>query len=126
MTTGARTLLLHVMRMWPQMIDKMFWPFAMKAIAKRLNSLQIDHKGRTPEYIPHGVNVEDIPIKPFHTLFSPIYVLYARLQNSGGAGPPKWEPSSRIGVYLGHFPFHAESVALVWNLTTVWLVHNNT
>ena len=47
-TTGAKTLLLHGMRMWPQMIDKIFWPFSMKSIAERLNSLQIYHKGGTP------------------------------------------------------------------------------
>ena len=33
LTQGARTLLLHGMRMWPQMIDAMFWPFAFKAMA---------------------------------------------------------------------------------------------
>ena len=45
-------------------------------------------------------------------------MLDARLQNSGGAGPPKWEPHSRIRVYLGHSPFRAGSVALLWNPTT--------
>ena len=39
LTQGARTLLLHAMRMWPQMIDSMFWPFAFKAVAERLNAL---------------------------------------------------------------------------------------
>ena len=87
------------------MLDKLFWPFSLKAIAKKLNSLQIDHKMRTPAYILYGVNMEDIPVKSFNTLFSPIYVLDARLQNSGEAGPRKWEPRSRIGVYLGHLPF---------------------
>ena len=87
----------------------------MKSIAERLNSLYIDHQVRTSECIFHGVNVEDIPVKSFHTLFSPIYVLDDRLQNSGGSGPPKWEPRSYIGVYLGHSHFHSGSVALVWN-----------
>lgn len=118
LTQGARTLLLHGMRMWPQMVDEMFWPFAMKAVAERLNTLQIDTLGRTPESILHGIDVEDLPVKSFHTLFCPVYVLDARLQSAGGAGPPKWEPRSRIGVYLGHSPFHAGSVALVWNPTT--------
>ena len=45
------------------MIDKMFWSFAMKAIAKGLNSFQIDIKGITPESIFCGVNMEDIPVK---------------------------------------------------------------
>ena len=101
------------------MIDNMFWPFDMKSIAERLNSLQIDHKGRTPESILHEFNVEDIPIKPFHTLLNPIYVLDARLKNYGGAGTPKWELRSLIGVYLGNSPFNSGSATLVWNHTTV-------
>ena len=40
LTTGAQTLLIHGIRMWPQMIDDMFWPFTMKAVAERINSLQ--------------------------------------------------------------------------------------
>ena len=39
LTTGARTLLLHGIIMWLQMIDAMSWPFAMKYVAERLNSL---------------------------------------------------------------------------------------
>ena len=34
LTTGAHTLLLHGIRMWPQMIDNIFWIFAMKSVAK--------------------------------------------------------------------------------------------
>jgi hypothetical protein len=41
--------LLHSMRMWPQMVDQMFWPFAIKAAAERMNSLHIDTEGHTPE-----------------------------------------------------------------------------
>ena len=62
--------------------------------------------------------MQEIPVKSYHTLFCPTYLLDARLQSAGGAGPPKWEPRSRIGVYLGHSPFHAVSVALVCNPTT--------
>ena len=79
MTAGAMVLLVHGMRMWPQMIDEMFWPFAIKYIDERLNSLHIYHKGRTLESIFNGVHVEDIPVKSFHTFFSPIYMLDARL-----------------------------------------------
>ena len=52
------------------------------------------------------------------TLFIPIYVLDASLQNSEGAGQKTLGPRSRIRVYLGHLPFHAGRVALVWNLNT--------
>ena len=55
----------------------------------------------------HDVDVEDIPVKSYHTLFFPVYVLDARHQSSGGAGLSKWEPLSHIVVYLGHSPFHA-------------------
>merc|ERR1712155_326706 len=100
------------------MVDDIFWPFAIKAVTERLNSLQIDTRGMTPESILHKVTVEDLPVKSYHTLFCPIYVLDARLHSAGGPGPPKWEPRLRIGVYLGHSSFHAGSVALVWNPTT--------
>ena len=44
LTNSARTLLLCGIIMCPQIIDKIFWPFALKAITKRLNILQIYHK----------------------------------------------------------------------------------
>ena len=55
LTTGGRTLLLHGRRMWPNIIDEMFWPFEIKAVAERLNRLRVDLTGQTPESILHGV-----------------------------------------------------------------------
>ena len=77
--------------MWPQMIDEMMWPFAMKAVAERLNSLQVNTLDLTPELILHGIDIENIPVKSYHTLFCPLYVLDSRLQDAGDAGPPKWD-----------------------------------
>ena len=91
-------LLLHSIRMWTQMMDETIWPFSIKYVPEGHNSLHVDHKGQTPSSILHGVDLEYIPVKYFHTLFCPIYALDARLQSAGGAGPPKWEPCSRIGV----------------------------
>ena len=54
-------------------------------------------------------------ISDFHTFGCPVYVLDARLQSVGGAGPPKWDPRYRLGIYVGHSPSHAGSVALVLN-----------
>ena len=48
LTTGGCTLLLHSRRLWPNMIDEMFWPFVIKAVAERLNSLQVDLTRQTP------------------------------------------------------------------------------
>ena len=118
LTQGARTLLLHGMRMWPLMITTMFWPFAIKAMAERMNKLHILSDGSTPESKLYGLDKNTIPVGSYHTLFCPIYVLDSRSQSAGAIGPPKWEPRSRIGIYLGHSPFHAGSVALVFNPTT--------
>jgi hypothetical protein len=65
-----------------------------------------------------GVNLDSIPVKNLHAIFCPVYVLDHHLQSAGGPGPPKWEPRSWIGVYLGHSPFHGGSVALVFNPKT--------
>ena len=113
LTNGERTLLLHVTRMWPHIIDEIFWPFAIKSVAERHKILQVDHNGCMPNSILHRVEVEDIPVKSPHTLFCSIYALDARLHSAGGAGPPKWETRLCIGVYLGHLTFHSGSVELV-------------
>ncbi len=98
LTLGACTLLLHDMRHWPHMVDSLFWPFAMKAMAKQMNSLHVNSEGQTPESIMYGIDLETIPVKNFYTLFCPVYVLDHRLQSAGRPGPPKWEPRSHIGV----------------------------
>ncbi len=118
LTLSTHTLLLHGMRLWPQMIDTMFWPFAFKAAAEHQHCLSFNKDGLTLISILHGVMSETITVKSFHTLFCPVNVLDSRAQSAGGPGPPKWEPRSRIGMYLGHPPFHAGSVALVFNPRT--------
>ena len=102
LTTGSRTILLPGIIMWHQTIDEIFLQFSIKIMVERLNSLQINLKGRTPESIFNGVEVEVILVKYYHTLFFPIYVLNVRLQSAGYAGPPKWEPRFCIVLYLGH------------------------
>jgi hypothetical protein len=71
------------------MVDIMFWPFAIKAMAERLNSLHMNDNGNTPEWIMFGVNLDLIPVKNFLILFCPVYVLDHCLQSAGGPGPPK-------------------------------------
>ena len=78
--------------MWPQMIDTMFWPFAFKAAAERHNRLSLNDSGITPNAALHGIAKTDIPVKTFHTLFCPVYVLDARAQSAGGPGTLKLEP----------------------------------
>ncbi len=114
LTQTAIVLLLYGMRMWPQMVDQIFWPFAIYA----MNSLHIDTEGNTPESKFYGVNIENIPVKTFHTMFCQCYVQDSRLHTAGSIGLPKWEPRSNICVYLWHSPLHAGSVALFYNPST--------
>ncbi len=58
-TQTARVLLLHGMRMWPQTVDQMFWPFAIKAAAERMDSLHSDTDSHTPESKFYGVNIKN-------------------------------------------------------------------
>ena len=57
LTTGGRTLLLHGRCMCTNMIDEMFWPFEIKAVAERLIILQVYLTVQTPESILHGVEI---------------------------------------------------------------------
>ena len=61
------------------MIDEIFWTFAIKSVAKRLNIFQIDLNGRTLESMLHGAEVEYISMKSYHMLYYLIYTLDALL-----------------------------------------------
>jgi len=113
LTLGARTLLLHAKRHWPEAITTMLWPYAIKAAAERHNNLKLDDTGRSP-IEKFSATKSELHICNFHTFGCPVYVLDSRLQDRSG-GVPKWEPRSRVGIYLGHSPVHAGSVALVLN-----------
>ena len=95
----------------------MMWPFALKEAAFRLNRLTIRGDGRSNEATFFNVDSDIIEPSTFHTFGSPCFVLDARLQ-SGLSTVPKWEPRSRLGIYVGHSPSHAGTVALVLNPTT--------
>ena len=53
-----------------------------------------------------------------HTFGCPVYVLKDGLQTAGSQ-IPKWDPRARLGIYLGHSPCHAGSIALVMNPRTL-------
>ena len=116
LTLITRTLLLHAKRHWPEMITTMLWPMALKASEERLNALSLDMDGTTP--LSKWSKTESrIFAKDFHTWGCPVFVLDGRLQ-SNPKGVPKWEPRARVGIFVGHSPIHAGSVALVLNPTT--------
>ena len=112
---GARTILLHAKRKWPKVIATALWPFAMQAIVRRHNHLALDENGSSPIEKFSGIK-DNIDPTDFHTWGCPVYILNEA--NQGAIGTPKWEPRSHLGIYLGHSPQHAGSVALVLNLRT--------
>ena len=56
------------------------------------------------------------PIQQQHTWGCPVYVLENLAQTKMIS---KWEPRSRLGLYLGNSPHHAGSVALILNPRTL-------
>ena len=56
-------------------------------------------------------------INEYHPFECPVFVLDARIQ-IGQIDPPKWEPRTRVGIYLGHSPIHAVSIAMVFKPKT--------
>ena len=52
-----------------------------------------------------------------HTFGCPVYILDSKLQSDLG-GIPKWEPRSRLGIYVGNSPVHAGNFVLILNPIT--------
>ena len=64
--------------------------------------------------ITKAVNVQ---LNHYHTFGCLVYILDSRLQTNP-KGVPKWEPRSRLGIYVGHSPAHAVILALFLNPKT--------
>ena len=95
----------------------MIWPFDAKADIERLSFIQLDLDGNTPTAKFYNIKNIKLNAHEYHTFECPVYVLNYKLQ-SGSIGPPKWEPRSQVGVYLGHFSMHTGSVELILKLVT--------
>ena len=116
-TLGGRTLLLHAKRMFPEYISTILWPFAVKCYEDRMNHLVHRADGRTPFETLASLDSAPLKVSDFHTFGCPCYVLDHRLQ-SGLGQIPKWEPRSRMGIYVGRSPSHASNVGLILNPRT--------
>jgi len=114
-TRRARTMLLHAMRLWPDIITEDLWPFALK-LAVDIHNSTPGTSGLSPDEIFSGQKCTRNRLADFHTFGCPVFVLEASLQD--GHKLPKWKPRSRMAVYLGLSPNHATTVPLVLNTTT--------
>ncbi|KAL7457785.1 hypothetical protein ACHAXS_000408, partial [Conticribra weissflogii] len=93
LTLISRTLLLHAQRHWPEYISTILWPLALKAAQDRLNQLNINLDGKTPEMLFSDVAAASLRLRDFHTWGCPVYILDSWLQ-SNPKGVPKWEPQA--------------------------------
>jgi len=100
-------MFLHMIQKWPNKITINLRPFVPWMPMDLYNATPIKSELYTGQ---KGKNWLD----NFHTLGCPTFVLQPRLQQ--GQKILKWEPRSRMGVYLGHSPVHAQMVQLVLNL----------
>jgi hypothetical protein len=116
LSDSARASLLHAIHHWPNGVSKNLWPFAIKYACNIRNRVR-SFDGKTPEEKFSGApSTFTTDVSQYHPFGCPAYVLDARLQ--GGNKIPRWEPRSWVGVYLVHSPYHANSIALILNLTT--------
>ena len=114
----ARTMLIHAQRRWPSAITANLWPYTVRMANEMLNatpSLKLKD-GRSPESVFSASQVSPNP-RFWHHFGCPVYVLDEPLQKAGGIHH-KWTERSKVGIYLGRSPQHAQSVALVLSLTT--------
>ena len=120
LTAKARSMLLHAMHKWPNVVTSEFWPFAFKQAAKLHNVTPTRGSNQSPHEI---FTNEDNTLSPtdFRTLFCPVLVLEKELQD-GNTIPKFSKNRSHIGVYVGHSPHHAGSVALVLNINTLVII----
>jgi hypothetical protein len=80
-----------------------------------MNNLMHPADGRTPYQTFATLDTTPINISNFHTFGCPCYVLDHRLQSGSSIKIPKWEPRSRMGIYVGRSPLHASNVGLILN-----------
>ena len=80
LTLISQTLLVHVQNHWPKYISTMLWPFALKAAQDRLNQLDVNLDGTTPDMRFSAVAAKNLRLRDFHTFGCPCYVINSHLQ----------------------------------------------
>ncbi len=74
-TETAQTLLIHAQRHWPECVDTMLSPFAVKAAIDRLINLPIDLNGAKPNSKFFGTGDQPVNVENYYVFGCPVYVL---------------------------------------------------
>ena len=100
---------------WEDAITINLWPYALWVANNIHNSTPCINEEQSPL-----VQFTNAAVQPmmhnFHHFGCPVYVLNNQLQ--AGKKGHEWEEHALVGVYLGHSPQHAHSVALILSLKT--------
>ena len=113
----ARMALSHAHQCWPSAITANLWPHPLSMANASLNatpSLQ-DKAGHSPQEMFCRTDMSTNP-KHWQPCLCPACILRDELQSQGICN--KWKERSRVGMYLGRLPQHAQNVAPVLNLQT--------
>ena len=104
------------MDLWPEVVTKVLWLCASRAVYRSCNIFNLDSKGYSPE-----MKLAQLATKPHvqnkHAMLCPVFTLNKKLQGAPGI-IPKWNLHVDAGVYLGISPVYSSKVALVLNLAT--------
>ena len=108
----ARTMLIHAHKRWPTAINAHLWPYALRMANNNLNCTPNLKRKFVPMEAFSGTRTLINP-KHYFPFGYPVYALQDDLQAGKNASQWRWQERSRIGIYLGHSPHHAQSVSLV-------------
>ena len=118
---STRSILLHAIRNWHEMIALELWTVALLEATRFGNLTRFDSDGRAP--IAHFSRSDAIfHLNDEHAFGCPVCVLDESLQ--AGNSIPKWNPRARVGACVGKSSFHAQSVSLIMNTQTGLIAHN--
>jgi hypothetical protein len=111
----ARAMLLHSSAHWKEGINSSLWPMAVNYATHIYNTTPKEN-GVCPADIFLGTTVPRHRLQHLHTWGCPVYILDPTLAN--GSKLPRWQPKSRLGIFVGMSKFHSSDVPLVLNIQT--------
>jgi hypothetical protein len=112
----ARTMMLHAAIRWPNTADAQLWPMAVDYAVYIYNHTPNARSGIAPIDIITRTQWPRHKLQSLHVWGSPTYVLDPKLQD--GKKLPRWEPRSRLAMFMGFSAHHAHTIPMVLNLQT--------
>jgi hypothetical protein len=113
-------MLLHSILHLPEVTDLKLWPFALDHAIFLWNNMPNRDIHLAPIEVFTSTKFQNYKhLERWHVWGSPVFVLDPALQD--GKNIPKWNPRSRLGMYLGSIPVHSSTVARVLYLRTGYI-----